>query len=134
MRFAQEYAIDFNGTAAAKRAGYAPSGAHTQADRLLKKEDVRTVIEAAKAKASEYTGLTKERLVRDLDASFKKAQEAGNFAGVGRIGELLARMHAYIPEPERRVRVIRELGDLGDEELAALAAAERSAEEDSTRH
>jgi len=43
--FCQEYIVDFNGTAAAKRAGYADKGAGVQATRLLKKDNIDSRIE-----------------------------------------------------------------------------------------
>jgi len=38
--FAQEYPLDRNGTAAAIRAGYGPTGAHVEASRLLRNPKV----------------------------------------------------------------------------------------------
>jgi len=43
--FCQEYIVDFNVTAAAKRAGYADKGAGVQATRLLKKDNIDSRIE-----------------------------------------------------------------------------------------
>lgn len=126
QRFVQEYAIDFNGLAAAKRAGYASIGAGVQAARLLKNARVQAAIEAEKAKHGAQIAITKEWLTKNLAEGFIAAKEAKNHAGMGRLGELLARMHAYIPEPERRVRIIRELGDLSDDELTVLAAVEQA--------
>lgn len=43
--FCQEYIVDFNGSAAARRAGYASSGAGVQAARLLKKASIDSRID-----------------------------------------------------------------------------------------
>lgn len=64
--FCREYMKDFNGTAAAIRAGYSPKSAQEQAAMMLKTECVAAEIERLKAIESERTGITKERIMREL--------------------------------------------------------------------
>ena len=64
--FCREYVIDYNATAAAIRAGYSPKSAHNIAKELLKIESVTAEVERLKAEESRRTGVTKERIMREL--------------------------------------------------------------------
>lgn len=44
-RFVEEYCVDFNASGAARRAGYAESGAHTEGFRLLKNAEILRAVE-----------------------------------------------------------------------------------------
>lgn len=46
QRFVEEYCVDFNGAEAARRAGYSPTRANRQAYVLLRREDIRSAIDA----------------------------------------------------------------------------------------
>lgn len=71
-RFAEEYIIDLNATQAAIRVGYSEKTAYSQGQRLLKKVEVKTAIDAALAKRSERTKITADwvlqRLVDEVEA------------------------------------------------------------------
>ena len=64
--FCEEYLIDLCATQAAIRAGYAPKAAGAQASRLLKNVKVRAYIDKALAERSKRTGVTADRVVREL--------------------------------------------------------------------
>ena len=64
--FCEEYIVDYNGTAAAIRAGYSSKGADVRATELLNTEAVRTEIDRLKAEKSRRTGVTKERIMEEL--------------------------------------------------------------------
>lgn len=66
QKFCREYMEDYNATAAAIRAGYSPKTAGEQARQLLKTECVAAEIERLKAEESKRTGVTKERIMREL--------------------------------------------------------------------
>jgi len=66
QRFADEYLIDLNATQAAIRAGYSPRTANEQAARLLAKVSVRSYIDQRMAELSRRTGVTQERIIREL--------------------------------------------------------------------
>lgn len=64
--FCQEYLIDLNATQAYIRAGYSPKTAHHCATRLLAKSGVRARIAELMAERSRRTGVSQERVVREL--------------------------------------------------------------------
>lgn len=65
-RFCDEYLLDLNATQAAIRAGYSPRTADTQGPRLLQNVGVRARIDAAMAEQSRRTGVTADRVIREL--------------------------------------------------------------------
>jgi hypothetical protein len=73
-RFVLEYVKDYNATQAAIRMGIPPSGARTQAWRLLKDVDVRAELEKHQAQTKRDYSLTYDKIVRDVidvgDAAF----------------------------------------------------------------
>jgi phage terminase small subunit len=78
LKFITEYVKDFNGTQAAIRAGYAASGARTEAWRLLTNADIKSKIEELLKSASLGPDETK-KLITDIATSnvsnfFKKVK------------------------------------------------------------
>lgn len=65
-RFAQEYAKDFNATQAAIRSGYAAKSAHVTGSRLLSDAKVQAIIQGLHAAAAVKSGITIERVQREL--------------------------------------------------------------------
>jgi phage terminase small subunit len=66
LRFVAEYAVDYNGTQAAIRAGYSPRTANEQAARLLAKASVKSAVAEKQAEAEAKTDITIERLLHEL--------------------------------------------------------------------
>jgi phage terminase small subunit len=66
QRFTQEYLIDLNGTQAAIRAGYSSNGAAVAANRLLSIINIQDAIAVGRAKMSERTGITQDRVLTEL--------------------------------------------------------------------
>lgn len=67
QRFCEEYLTDLNATRAAIRAGYSPKSAKTIGPRLLLENvGVRARVEAMMARLSRRTGVSAERVVREL--------------------------------------------------------------------
>ena len=64
--FAAEYLKDRNGTHAAIRAGYAKSGAHVQATRLLKTAKVKAIIAASMARVVASAEVSVERTLKEI--------------------------------------------------------------------
>lgn len=64
-RFVDEYMVDFNGTQAAIRAGYAKSGADVQAVRLLRNASVIKAIQERRDRVATKFELTRERLMEE---------------------------------------------------------------------
>jgi len=65
-RFADEYLIDMNAAAAYVRAGYSPKHANANAQKLLQNTAVRAYIDQRMAEISRRTGVTQERIIREL--------------------------------------------------------------------
>lgn len=63
-RFCLEYVKDFNGTRAAIRAGYAESGAHVQASRLLKQPKIQEELQRLIDERSEETKIDAAYVLR----------------------------------------------------------------------
>lgn len=65
-RFAEEYIVDLNATAAAIRAGYAKSGAHVEGARMLKHTKVKRLIDELRAERSAKTKIDAAWLLERL--------------------------------------------------------------------
>lgn len=65
QRFADEYLIDLNATAAALRAGYAAASAHSQAHDLLKKPEVAAYIAKRAQKAQDRKQIEAEDVLEE---------------------------------------------------------------------
>lgn len=66
LRFAQEYLVDLNGTAAARRAGYSEKTANEQAARLLANASVQAEVARLMAERSKRTQIDQDRIVLEL--------------------------------------------------------------------
>ena len=67
-RFVQEYLIDLNATAAARRAGYSEKTACEQGSRLLANVKVQTELQYQQAKRQKRTEITQEKVLQELAA------------------------------------------------------------------
>ncbi len=65
-RFVEEYLIDLNASAAARRAGYSTKAARTTGQKLLRHPDVIAGIEKAQAARAERTRVTADKVVKEL--------------------------------------------------------------------
>ena len=65
-RFVEEYVVDLNGKQAAIRSGYGAKTAEVQASRLLSNAKVHAAVSEAMQARSRRTGVTAERVVREL--------------------------------------------------------------------
>lgn len=65
-RFVEEYLIDLNATQAAIRAGYSEKTAGSIGSENLQKPEIELAIAKARAKLSEKTGITAERVLAEL--------------------------------------------------------------------
>lgn len=67
MRFVEEMILDSSSyTAAAKRAGYSPKTAKSQAGELMANPKIKKAIDAANEEAIKRLGITKERILQEL--------------------------------------------------------------------
>ncbi|WMW66734.1 terminase small subunit [Nitratidesulfovibrio liaohensis] len=67
-RFVEEFLVDMSPVRAAERAGYAPVRAARTASRLLGSPTVQLAVEQAMARRATRTGVTQDRVVRELAA------------------------------------------------------------------
>lgn len=65
----QEYLVDLNATAAAKRAGYSPKTAYSIGQENLKKPEIKSAIQQAKKARRERTFITQDRILLELAAA-----------------------------------------------------------------
>ncbi len=65
--FVKEYLVDLNATQAAIRAGYSASTANKTGPKLLVNPGVQVEIQKGMAKRAEKTGLTAEKVLRDIN-------------------------------------------------------------------
>lgn len=75
-RFCQEYVIDYNGTQAAIRAGYAQASAKQQAYKMLQREDVKARIRELQSEQVERLSITSDYVVLELLDTYKSCREA----------------------------------------------------------
>jgi phage terminase small subunit len=91
-RFCDEYVIDYDGSAAAIRAGYAPKGAPQQAHTLMMNSGVQAYIDyLTQSKEAKITAVSPDYVVAKVVDTLDKADKKGNFTAVLRACELLAK-------------------------------------------
>lgn len=66
MKFCEEYLVDFNGSAAARRAGYSEKTANEQATRLLAKVHIKQRIKELTDRDEERSGITRKFILNSL--------------------------------------------------------------------
>jgi len=66
VRFVEEYLVDLNAAAAARRAGYTSKRSEAVGYDLLTNADVQSAIESAQKERSARTGVTADRVVKEL--------------------------------------------------------------------
>lgn len=100
-RFAEEYVFDFNGAAAAIRAGYATKYADRQAHLLLKHKGVSAYIDhLTRKKETNITAVDAEYIVQRIVKTIDKAEEIVNLTAVLRGLELLARHKGMLTDKQ----------------------------------
>ena len=65
-RFVDEYLIDLNASAAYLRAGYKTGNSNVCGSRLLANASIQAAIQSAQAKLADRTGITQDRVLREL--------------------------------------------------------------------
>ena len=65
-RFVQEYLVDLNATAAAKRAGYSEKTAYSMGQRLLKNVEIQAAIQKRRGELQDKLEITQERVIAEL--------------------------------------------------------------------
>lgn len=77
--FVQEYLVDLNATAAAKRAGYSEKTAYSMGQRLLKNVEVQKAIQKANTARQQRTEITQDYVIGKLkEIADQDASDAQN--------------------------------------------------------
>ncbi|MCI8594977.1 MAG: terminase small subunit [Oscillospiraceae bacterium] len=79
-RFVQEYLVDLNATAAAKRAGYNPKTAYSIGQENLKKPEIQSAIQQAKKARRERTEVTQDYVIEKLKEIADKQASDGAYS------------------------------------------------------
>lgn len=74
LRWIEEYLVDFNGAAAAIRAGYSEKSARSIAHENTTKPDIQAVLQARQAATAKELQITREGVVRGLLDAFEMAK------------------------------------------------------------
>lgn len=82
FQFVEEYAVSRNGSRAAVRAGYSARSAKVTAARLLTKANVRAALALREAENAHALGLTRERVLIELQDAISIATVNGDAMGM----------------------------------------------------
>lgn len=99
-RFVQEYLVDLNATAAAKRAGYSEKSASRIAVELLNKTQVSAEIQKQQAKRQKRVEITQEKVIEELAAV--AFANGADFAQVTKTGLVRIIPTEDIPQDKRK--------------------------------
>ena len=116
QRFAEEYMIDSNATAAAKRAGYSPHTANEQGARLLANVSVAAAIRAGQAELRERTMVSVESVTAQLDAAYDMAKTNGQTAVMVQATMGIAKVHGLLVD---RTEEVKATADMTPDQLRA---------------
>jgi len=87
-RFVEEYMIDSNAAASARRAGFTKKNSDAIGMQLLRKSHVRAAIAAKREKLSQKTGDTAERIIAELQFNYQRALELNDMSAANKAVEL----------------------------------------------
>ena len=100
-RFVDEYMLDFNATAAARRAGYSTKSAHQRGYELVHDPGVAAVIKQRGASDAEALGITRGWIMAGLRDTYEQARTEGKLGAANRALELLAKLRRRHDRKER---------------------------------
>ena len=126
-QFCEEYAIDLNATAAARRAGYSEKTSHVQGPRLLANVRVAARIDQLQIEATKRNEITVDRVLQMLIDSYHDAKAVKQHGPAVRAAELLGRHLAMFVDRQiiseetlSREQIIEQLAE-GDPERRKMA-------------
>lgn len=112
-RFVDEYLVDLNATAAAKRAGYSEKTARSQGQRLLTNVDIQAAIQKRQARLRGKLEITQERVLEELAAiAFANGTD---FATINRNGLVRLVPTDDLPEDKKKAVASIKEGQYGTE-------------------
>lgn len=102
LRWIDEYLLDFNGAAAAVRAGYSVKCARSIACELLTKPDIQAVLQARQAALAQELQITRKGVIKGLleavDMGRVQQNPSAMVSALSTIGKMLG---FYAPEVKR---------------------------------
>ena len=99
LRWIDEYLIDFNGAAAAVRAGYSPKSARSIAHENTTKPDIQAVLQARQAAMAKELQITRQGVVQQFLEAVNMGREQQNpGAMVGALREIAKMLGFYQAE------------------------------------
>ena len=102
LRWIDEYLVDFNGAAAAVRAGYSPKSARAIAHENLTKPNILAVIQARQAAMARQLQINRQGVIQGLLEAVSMGREQQNpGAMVGALREVAKILGFNIPEVTR---------------------------------
>lgn len=115
-RFVEEYLLDLNAAAAARRAGYSEKNADSIAAQLLSKTKVFEAVQSAVAARSAKTGITAEYVLENLKRLSERCMSEEEFApsAAARALELLGKHLGLFSDRVELSGSMSVLGVLGD--------------------
>ena len=119
-RFAEEYLVDGNATAAALRAGYKTRSAYQSGYNNLHDPEVLARIAKVQQAITRRTEITVDKILSDLEGIRDKAIEAGQYSAAARCSELIGKHIGMWPD---KTRLTHEFSNLTDSELVREATA-----------
>lgn len=101
-KFVAEYLVDGNGVRAAVAAGYSQVSAAVTAHRLLRRDDVRTAIEARQRADAQRLGVERQDVLRSLLEAAQMAREQRDAMALIAATRELGRLLGFYPTSSRR--------------------------------
>lgn len=111
QRFCDEYLIDLNATQAAIRAGYSEKTAYSQGQRLLKKDEAKSYIEARMAEKEKELIADQDEVLKYL-TNVLRGKSQSEIVVVENIGDFTseARLIQKAPDEKERLKAAELLG------------------------
>lgn len=138
-RFCQEYIVDFNGSAAALRAGFpGKKSARVRACELLATEPVQQRVAALLAERAERTAITADEVIRGIHGVATRCSAAETFdaSGANRAWELLGKHLGIFERDNAQRRPMSEAERIAavDAEIEEMMARGNPRDGAATRH
>lgn len=128
-KFVDEYILDHNGSAAARRAGYGAVGARVTAHRLLTDANVTAAIDAKKQELAQQYDIDKHRVVNELLDAVAVARESLDAGSMIRAWCEISKLLGINAPEVQKIAIYAECSSLraeyeamSDDELMAITA------------
>lgn len=123
LRFIEEYLLDGNVTAAAKRAGYSPKSARVVGQETLRNPAVRAALRLRQDAEAARLQVSRTKAVEGILAAIAMAKEQGDPAAMVRGWAEIGRLFDFYSPQQHRVEVTTQPDDL-EASFARMSDAE----------